>query len=193
MDKMNWYRLFLESEKVQAEPNEYSWVRLDIPSDICEVHDSVTKEIDEEDLYIEEQGGEDWSYGLEDKPHITVKWEIDFDEPKKVLDCLKGEKGGTVTLDKATIFDNDKYDVLVIECKSEALQKLHKKLTKDLEIEDDYDKYTPHVTIGYFKKGKAKKYKAMAEKAFTYYLLEFKFDEVIFEDTKDKETVIKLG
>lgn len=195
-NNMNWYLKFIEAEKVQPKESNYSWVRLDAPKEIIDIHqDYAHNEIDEEDLYIEEmKNRKDWSYGIEDSPHITVKWGIDFDDPSKIIKCLDGEDGGNVTLDDIEIFETNKdYDVLVVICNSDALQTLHQKLTDDLEIEDDYPTYKPHITIAYFKKGKAKKYLDSAKKAFTYYLLDFDFDKVIFENTDDQETVIRLG
>lgn len=189
---MNWYKKFILSEKVQNDDSEFSWIRVNAPKKIKDIHTNVKKEIDEKDLYVVDQGGDDWSYGFEDMPHLTVKFGLEFDEPDQVIESLKGEKGGNVELDDVEIFDNEKYDVLVVKCKSKALNKLHQKLTKDLEIEDKFPDYKPHITIAYFLKGKAKKYKAMAARAFTYYLLDFDFNEVIFEDRNDKETVIKL-
>jgi len=190
---MNWYKKYIEAGKVQEEPNKYSWVRLDCDADIKDIHKGYTETINEKDLYILEQKGNNWSYGTEDKPHITTKWGINFDDPKKVIEVLEGEEGGEVMLDKIEVFDNDdNYDVLVILCESEALQRLHKKLTDDLEIEDTYPEYKPHITIAYFKKGRAKQYVKSATKAFTDLLLAFSFDELIFENRKNEETKIKL-
>jgi 2'-5' RNA ligase len=189
---MNWYKKYIISKKIQNKDSNFSWVRLDVPKKIKDVHSSVTKEIKETDLYYEDQGGDDWSYGIEDAPHITVKYGLEFDEPDEVLESLDGEKGGNVEIEDIEIFEQDDYDVLVARCKSKALNKLHDKLSKDLKIEDDYPEYKPHITIAYFKKGRAKKYKSMAFKALTYYLLDFDFDKVVFEDRNDKETVIKL-
>jgi len=187
---MNWYR---KSKKVQPKEEDFAWVSLGVPKDIKEVHSGFTKFIVSDDLYIDKQNKKDWSFGLEDDPHITVKWGIDFDDPKPVKEILDGEKGGNVTLEDVEIFEQDDYDVLVVKCKSKALAKLHKKLTNDLKIKDTYPTYTPHITIAYFKKGKAKKYADQAKKWFTYYLLDFDFDTVVFEDTRDKKTSIKLS
>lgn len=189
---MNWYRKFIEAGKIQKDDNNFSWVRVDAPEKIIDIHTSVTNKVDEEDLYIIDQGGGDWNYGLEDDPHITVKLGLEFDEPDQVIEALKNKTGGNVSIEDIDIFDNDKYDVLVIKCKSKELSNIHKILTDDLKIEDDYPIYKPHITIGYFKKGKAKKYKDMALKAFTSNKLDFYFDEVIFEDRNDQDTIIKL-
>jgi 2'-5' RNA ligase len=190
---MNWYKRYLMAEKVQPKDKKFSWVFVDVPKEIMKVHSSVAKKIDKDDLYIEEAEKKgDWSYGIETEPHITLKWKLDFDDPQSVIDILKGEKGGTVEISDVEVFENDEHDVLVARVKSAALNKLHKKLTKELEIPDTHPEYKPHITVAYLKKGKAKQYVSMADKAFTYYPLEFDFDEVTFGDTKDKNTVIKL-
>ena len=180
------------SEKVQNDGQEFSWVYIDIPKEIRDVHDSVTSEIDSNDIYVIDKKDGDWSYGIEDDPHITVKYGLEFDNPKRVIKILDGEKGGNVEIEDIEVFEQDKYDVLVARCKSEALNKIHNKLTDELGIEDKYPEYKPHITLAYFKKGKAKKYVSMAFKGFTYYLLSFDFKSVVFEDRNDKATKIAL-
>ena len=187
---MNWYK---KSKKVQPKEENFAWVSLGVPKEIKEVHSDFTEFIASDDLYIEKKGRNDWSYGIEDDPHITVKWGIDFDDPEPIKEALDGEKGGNVTLEDIEIFEQDDYDVLVVKCKSKSLSKLHQKLTNDLNIEDKYPTYNPHITVAYLKKGMAKKYADMAKRWFTYYLLDFDFDTVVFEDTKDKKTSIKLS
>jgi len=190
---MSWYKRSITAEKVQREDKQFSWIFIDASKEIMNVHSSVSKDIDEKDLYKEEAEKEgDWIYGIEDSPHITVKFGLEYDDPQPVIDSLKGEKGGNVEVIGTEIFENDDKDVLVVRVKSEALDRIHDKLTDDLGIEDNYPEYKPHITIGYFKKGKANKYESMVHKAFTYYLLDFDFDEVFFEDRDGKPTTIKL-
>jgi 2'-5' RNA ligase len=190
---MNWYRKFIIAEKVQSGDENFSWVRLDVPENIKKIHSKTTKEIDEKDLYKEEKVAGDWTHGIEDKPHLTVKYGLEFDEPDKVIDALKKEKGGTVQIKEVEIFDNENYDVLVVRCESKALDKIHSRLTRILNIEDKYPEYKPHITIAYFKKGRAKKYEDMVVETFITSKLSFDFNEVIFEDRKDKDTPIKLS
>lgn len=60
--------------------------------------------------------------------------------------------------DKLIIFENQDYDVLVIEMwKSEELVMANSQLTK-LPYKNDYPDYTPHTTLAYLKKGTGKKY-----------------------------------
>ena len=190
---MNWYRRFITSEKVQKEDKKFGWVFVDASPEIMKVHKSVAKEIDEDDLYLEQAEKEgDWHYGIEDSPHITLKFGLEFDDPSPVIESLDGESGGEVEVSGIEIFENDDKDVLVVRCESEALNKLHNKLTDDLKVKDNHPEYKPHITIAYLKKGTAEKYKHVALKAFTYYLLKFDFNEVTFEDRNDNPTKIKL-
>ena len=190
----NWYCFSKTAAKVQKDDKKFAWVKLDAPSDIVKVHQAFAKTIEEDDLYKEESEKKgDWHFGIETEVHITVKWGLESDDPEPVLDSMKGETGGTVTVGKTEIFDTDeKNDVLVIRCESSALQKLHKKLTEDLDIPDKYPEYKPHLTIAYFKKGKAKKYQKAADEAFSGKNLKWDFDEIVFEDSEDKETTVKL-
>lgn len=188
---MNWYKKYLIAEKVQKDDNNFSWIYIDIPKDIKKIQQDIQKEIKEEDLYKIDKGNGKWNYGLEDNPHITVKYGIDFDEPDKIIEILDEENGDEVYIDSTEIFDNEKYDVLIIKCKSKGLARLNKKLTEDLKIKDSHPVYKPHITIAYLKKGKGKEYKYISDK----YLKDkkFKFAEVFFEDRNDKNTKIKLG
>ena len=53
-----------------------------------------------------------------------------------------------------------KYDVLKFDVYTEDnfLNKVNETLRQNLPYENDYSDYRPHLTIGYFKKGTAKKY-----------------------------------
>jgi 2'-5' RNA ligase len=190
---MNWYERFIIAEKVQSGDENFSWVWLDVPSEIREIHDAVTKDIKEKDLYTEQKGKDDWTHGIEDKPHLTVQYGITFDDPKDVIEALKDSSGGEVSIKCIEIFEKDDYDVLVVRCESKALAQIHETLLEELEIVDTYPEYKPHITIAYFKKGRANKYKDIAQKAFVDYKIGFDFDEVIFEDRNDKDTIIKLN
>ena len=178
--------------KVQPKDDDFSWSYIEVPEEVMKSHRSFTKTIEKNDLYIEEAKGGDYHYGIEDEPHITAKYGFDFDDPTKVIEVLEDAKGGKVKVDAIDIFEKDEYDVLVIRCESKALAKIHTKLTDDLGIEDKFPDFKPHITIAYFKKGKAKKYKPLAEKHFLNKDIEFEFDKVFFEDTEDKTTKINL-
>ena len=173
---MNWYKL---SKKVK---HNYSWCYIDLPTKIQDQLINFGKQIDPDDLYIKE--AED---GLETEPHCTVKYALLTDEVKDIREILKKEKKGKFYLGKSTIFEKDKYDVVKIEVESEDLKRVHERLN-NLPHEDKYPEYKAHATIAYLKKGKGKKYigKFKIDKSI-------KFDELFFENTKDKNYKIKLA
>lgn len=59
-------------------------------------------------------------------------------------------------LGETKVFENDDYDVLVVEVKSDGLNKINKTLSDNLEYTNSYDGYKPHLTIAYLKKAQAK-------------------------------------
>lgn len=190
---MNWYRKYVSAAKVQPKDDDFSWSYIEVPEEVMKLHRSFTKTIEKNDLYIEEAKGGDYHYGIETDVHITLVYGFTFDNPKQVVELLDGEDGGEVNIDGIEVFEKDDYDVLVIRCKSKRLGELHRKLIDGTDTEDKYPEYKPHMTIAYFKKGKAKKYKPLAEKRFLDKDIEFSFDKVFFEDTEDKTTKIDLG
>jgi len=191
---VNWYKKYIVAEKVQPEDKNFSWTYIDVPEEVMKIHRSVCKEVNEKDLYIEEGKEEgQWSFGIEDMPHVTLKYGFEFDDPKAVKDSLKGQKGGEVKISGMEIFEKDDNDVLVVRFKSDALSKLHEKLTDDLNIPDKFPEFKPHMTIAYFLKGRARKYKGLINEEFLDKPISFKFDTVYFEDRDDKKAVIKLS
>lgn len=112
--------------------------------------------IEQEDIYTEEG---DKTYGLEDEPHTTILYGIHSNEvsDEEILNAVKDSNIGTIILHNASIFENDKYDVLKFDAFNGELHKLNTKL-QEFPFTSDYPDYHPHATIGYLKKGTGKKY-----------------------------------
>ena len=114
--------------------------------------------IDEEDIYDEP------GFGLEDKCHVTVFFGIipDKSEPSEVKEKIKE---CDINIDKEyklqdiSIFENDDYDVVKFDVKDcKELEEMNKFIKKTFPNKQDFPKYEPHVTVGYVKSGKGKKY-----------------------------------
>ena len=114
--------------------------------------------IDKEDIYDEPK------FGLEDKSHVTVFFGIkpEESEPSEVKKVLKESD---IDIDKEyklqniSIFENDDYDVVKFDVKDcKELEEMNKFIKKTFPNKQDFPKYEPHVTVGYVKKGKGKKY-----------------------------------
>ena len=172
----SWYKTAKQTD------HSYSWVFLDLPSEVSQQIIEFGESIDPEDLYKSEADG-----GLEKECHVTVKYALTTDEAKEIKERLDGEKGGKFHMGESSIFETEEYDVVKIEVESEDLERLHNRLN-ELPHEDKYPDYKAHATIAYVKKGKGKKYvgKFKINK-------DFKFKEVHFGDRKEKNTKINLS
>lgn len=146
------------SEAKETHKNEYGALMLSLDykgwSDIISL-------IDKEDIYDEQPG-----FGLEKEPHVTVlfgfKNDTDFSEIKnRAKDSHTGNIN--ITVKNITHFETPDYDVVKFDVESEDLVKLNKVMTDNFEYTTDYPDYHPHITIGYVKKGKGKKYDAKKE------------------------------
>ena len=110
--------------------------------------------IDSEDLH---------ENGIEDEPHITILYGFECDKFHENKLCeiisksLSNKKEIEYKLEGLGMFENDEYDVLHFEIKSEDLNNMFKSVSK-LPNQNEYPDYKAHSTIGYVKKGKGKKY-----------------------------------
>ena len=181
---MNWYKRAM----LKTAAANFGWASIAVPGNISKKTLSFAQSIPEEEIYTKKENGK-WKYGIEEDPHVTVKYGIHTIDEKKVEKALDGQKGGTVTLGKIDLFENDDYDVLKVTVISPTLRRLNKKLTDNLTCTDEYDQYSPHVTIAYLKIGEGKKYKGDD----TFVGESFEINEIFFEDKNDKETKIKLA
>lgn len=116
----------------------------------------VLNQIDEEDVYI---NAKDSIFGYEYEPHITLVYGFheDINHEALVEDMSKFEPV-EVELLRVNSFEQDEFDVLKIEVSKENLLKYRKMLLKKYDNTQEFDKYDPHITICYLKKGTAKKY-----------------------------------
>lgn len=104
-------------------------------------------------------------FGRERAPHITVLYGVKPLEEQKAKAILSKVPGKLVaTLGKVTLFENchdeevGKFDVLKIDVQSPHLAQVNEMLKQNVEFENDYDSYKPHVTIAYLKPGMGKKF-----------------------------------
>jgi hypothetical protein len=138
----------------EASGNTYDYgcamLYFDFPK-MSEIHD----QIDPSDIYEED---EDKTYGLEDEPHCTLLYGLHKEVKSPKIQKILGEFiFGPCEIHNASLFENDKYDVLKFDVKNEELHKCNSALCK-LPFTSDYPDYHPHMTIAYLKPGSGKKY-----------------------------------
>jgi hypothetical protein len=123
----------------------------------------ITDLISKEDIYDEP------SYGLETEPHVTLLFglhddEVNIDDLKKVVRKY-ANKPITVQAVGLSTFQNEHapYDVVKLDIKGDALNKINKALKKHPHT-SSFPDYHPHMTIAYVKKGMGPKYEKKFKK-----------------------------
>jgi len=148
-----------------------------------EIHDM----IDDEDIYIEDD-----DYGLEDETHCTLLYGFDPDvKGYDVLGELEDFKVPPLILANASLFENEKYDVLKFDVKddSKTIQDMNERLMDNFPYESDYPDYHPHVTIGYLVKGMGKKY-VEKMKGLEYEVIP---NEIVYSSPDEIKTRLQLN
>jgi hypothetical protein len=116
----------------------------------------VLSSIDRHDVY----SGDDGTYGLETKPHVTVLYGL-HEKVHEDLVCRMCQGLGGETELKFTglsaFTDSDDYDVLKFDVESDRLRNMNKAF-RGLPHTNDYPEYKPHMTVAYLKNGAASKY-----------------------------------
>lgn len=183
------YKLVTELVKLfeNDKKRDYSCVMAILPPFIIEKILAFGLNIPQEDIYEKE------GYGRELIPHITILYGLLSPDPQEVRELFYSNKDiklFQVTLGKISLFEpKDKdYDVVKIEVKSEAINKLNK-LLSTLPNENEFPEFIPHITIAYVKKGKGSNY----NNDKTFVGEDVGIDKVLFSDNTGKyKTVIEL-
>ena len=119
--------------------------------EINKVHDTINTK----HLYEEEQ---DRTYGIEDEPHTTLLYGLHSEvSPKAIKNVLDSFTFGECTIGNASLFENEKYDVLKFDVSGPNLHEVNKLLTKYPHT-TSYPDYHPHLTIAYLQPGMGKQY-----------------------------------
>lgn len=140
--------------------------------------DKIQSLIEEEDIYKEGD-----KFGRELEPHVTVLFGFDNGTDVEKIKSYIGSDKLSLELNKIDFFDNEKFDVLKFQIKSDDLEGLNALLRDNFNYTNDYDEYHPHLTIAYLKKGTAKKY-AGKIKSITINANQFKYS-----DSKNKSGI----
>lgn len=115
----------------------YSWGRIHVPR---------------EALYVE--AGENYGRQSLDDIHVTVLYGMHTEGAVKIRRLLSELSPFRVTLGTVQCFRAEKYDVLHIRVvESPGLREVNRMLRDEMANTVSFDRYTPHVTIAYVKKG----------------------------------------
>lgn len=141
--------------------------------------------VEEDDLYKPDD-----DYGYDKYAHTTILFGLhNYNGIQKDLDDFlpKLEKIDDIKMDdKLSIFENDDFDVVKVNVFSNKMKKLNQKIRKEFKYTNEYDEYSPHMTIAYVKKGSGKKYLDKKIK-----LPKFVVSDYVYSDPDYKKTKIK--
>jgi len=127
--------------------------------------------------------------GRETSPHVTVLYGIHHEVPTKIEKALEETKPFKIQLGKISLFlKNEHFDVLKINVISPKLNDLNRLFRKNINHNNDYPKYQPHITIAYIKKGKGKKYSGSTE----FENRQFIAESVVFSSKLGAKNEIRL-
>ena len=129
--------------------------------------------------------------GMEETPHITVKYGLETDAVAEVSPSLAGTAAFPVTVQSLDVFETEQedYDVLVLRVDSPSLHTLHTQLSEAVQNTETFPEYKPHITLGYVKKGEGAKYRGRQTG------LEgqtFQVNDIEFINRDDVHTVVPL-
>jgi 2'-5' RNA ligase len=131
---------------------DYSSTQINLPQNVALALRDFADGIPEADLADD---------GVEDTPHVTVKYGLHGDDPEAVRALLADEPPVAVRLGKTGYFPNGESgsgDVLHAEVDSPDLHRLNQKIADALPHSDTHPTYKPHATIAYLKPGMGAKY-----------------------------------
>lgn len=113
-------------------------------------------QIDENEVYSDP---EDPTFGLEEEPHVTLLFGLHSNEipDEQVMSTCKQKQIGPIILSNASLFKNEKYDILKFDAENSVLHEINGELSK-LPHTTSFPDYHPHSTVAYLKPGSGQKY-----------------------------------
>lgn len=169
-----------QAEKPETPKHEFSSTQVNLSADLAGEVRTQAAAIADEDLTED---------GREDEPHVTVKYGLHGDDAGAVRKLLADEPPVRVKLGKSSLFENEDADVVKVDVDSPDLHRLNAKIAGAVENSDTHPDYKPHVTLGYVKPGRGKKYAGNAALEGREVVL----DRVVFSDRNGNRTEIPLG
>lgn len=167
---------------------DFSCVLINLPTNLASSLKKWGMEnISEKDIYTEPGKNK----GRETEMHVTVKYGLHTNDIEEVKEVVEDFNPFDIELGKISKFSHPEkeYDVLKIDVSSKGLHKLNELIADSLETTDEWNKYKPHVTLAYVKKGTCSD--LVGNKAFDG--KKFKANILEFSPSKGNKQTIKIG
>lgn len=154
--------LIQDSMEKREGPFEFSSTQFNIEGDLKDKILDLAGKIDDDDLAKD---------GREDEPHVTVLYGLHTERASDVEKVVEDFGSVDIELGEVRAFKKEDQEVLFVSVRSPRLRKLNSTLKKNLEFTSTHKGYTPHITLGYVKKGTADKY--IGDKTLEGEIIEF--------------------
>jgi len=127
----------------------------DVPKEVISYIKEVQKKIKPEQLCKDEDEKSWIKDGKQKLFHITVLYGIKNFTEESLKEIVEKHLPCKIEMDKLEYFEpkDEDYDVLVIRLESKELTALHNEMKENLDNEDSYPTYKPHIAIAYLNKG----------------------------------------
>jgi 2'-5' RNA ligase len=137
--------------------------------------------ITRDELY--QEADEYGSYGVEDEPHITLRYGCLCSDPDEITDMIY-HLPINITLGTTSFFSSEKYDILKLSVNSPDLHNANKAIGDLIDFPGEtFAEYKPHLTLAYLKKGYIAKYLNDS----TFEGMKFDAQEIYLIDPEDNE------
>jgi hypothetical protein len=91
--------------------------------------------------------------------HITIQYGLTTNNGDLVKSIIQDTGSFNIQFGNISLFEQELYDVVKINIKSEGIHKLNKVVTSKLEYITNFPDYVPHCTLAYVLKGHGQQYK----------------------------------
>ncbi len=187
----------LYQSEASAPRFEYSSTQHDIPEDseAGKALAQMRERIDPKDLVPTGYGGNE--HGLEDDPHVTVRFGLRGEDHDEMVAYLERQKPFEAKLGKVTAFPPGPMSNGGAPLISEVISPELHRINGEIGIHGDFaapsfPDYKPHATIGYVKPEAVSKYVETEENGSATAGKTFKVDRIAISDRNGNKQVIKL-
>jgi hypothetical protein len=141
-----------KTQEMSREGHRFASTQINLPDPAATAIRNFADTIPDEDLAEE---------GREDEPHVTVKYGLHYNSPRRVAAAVDGFGPVSLKLGKLKVFsatEKRPSDVLVADVESPGLHRLNTVVSASGPHTDTHPTYQPHATIAYLKAGRGAKY-----------------------------------
>ena len=168
-------------------PRSYATTQVELPGVMAAAVMALAARIPDGILSFDDKGGG----GRETRPHVTLRYGIEADDPETVRETIENEGPIAFTLGAVDYFparDGAPYDVVFVSCWGEGLYRLNRRIQNATPCADLGRPYFPHVTLAYVQPGKGGEYVGDSAVAGLY----GQAGDVTFVSSEGTETRIPL-